>query len=142
MPRYTFECTGCNTQFTRTLKMGDHPTHACPSCGQEASRLWDGQKFGFDFAAGGTPGNSGVSKQDNPTADQVVGRDAERRWGEIHARDEVKQKVREKGGTHALTRRQGVENGQPYVEYGAGGEPVLEHRRQFVREGNKAGEEA
>jgi putative FmdB family regulatory protein len=134
MPKYTFECVNCSTRFTKTLKTGVHPTHGCPECGEEAPRLFDGQSFGFDFAAGnGAPGNSGVSKQDYPTADQAVGRDAEGRWAEIDARNRVKDQVREHGGHRALIRR----NGTGFVEYEAGGEPVLERRRQFVKEGNE-----
>lgn len=141
MPKYTFECKSCNARFTRNLKMDDHQSHACPSCGGDAPRFWEGQGFGFDFEQGKTPGNSGVSKHDNPTADQAVGSSAEQRWGEYQARTKVKEKVREVGKTHALTRRNGIEKGKPFVEYGAGGDAVLEHRRQFVKEGNKLGED-
>ena len=133
MPRYTFDCVNCNARFTKTLKTGEHPTHGCPECGEEAPRLFDGQGFGFDFAEGKTPGNSGVTKQDYPTADQAVGRSAEARWGEVTARKQVKDKVREVGGTHALIRR----NGSDYVEYEAGGEAILEKRRKLVKDGNE-----
>jgi len=133
MPRYTFECVHCNARFTKTLKTGEHPTHGCPECGEEAPRLFEGQGFGFGFAEGGQPGNSGVSKHDNPTADQAVGQSAEARWGELEARKKVKDKVREVGDTHALIRR----NGDGYVEYEAGGDPVLEKRRKLVKDGNE-----
>lgn len=140
MPKYTFECTGCRTQFTRTLKMGDHENHPCPSCGTAAPRYWGGQGFGFGFAAGsGAPGNTGVNKDDYPTADQAVGRSAEGRWGEYDERAKVKDKVREVGGTHALIRRHVTEDdGKPAVEYEAGGERVLKTRRKLVQEAKTA----
>jgi len=138
MPKYTFECSGCNVLFTRKLKMGEHPEHPCPSCGEMAPRQWEGESFGFDFQEGANPGNSGVSKLDNPTADQAVGRDAEKRWGELHARDKVKQTVREKGGHRALIRTHGVENGKPYVEYEGGTDSLLEARKKLVKGAEKA----
>jgi len=134
MPRYTFECVDCHTRFTKSLKMGDHPSYGCPECGSEAPRLWNGESFGFDFSVeGNSPGNSGVTKHDYPSADQAVGRSSEVRWQEIRARDAVKEKVREKGGTHALIRR----NGTDYIEYEAGGETVIKRRRNLVKMGNE-----
>jgi putative FmdB family regulatory protein len=134
MPKYVFECSACNTRFSRTLKMEEHPTHTCPSCQGQAPRLWDGQGFGFDFAEGSAPGNSGVSKQDHPTADQAVGRSSDERWGEIHARDEVKDKVGEMGETHALIRRHGHEEGQPYIEYEAGTPELIKGRKRIGKQ--------
>ena len=140
MPKYTFECGECRTQFTRKLRIGEHLDHPCPSCGSPAPRLWDGETFGFGFKDSPTaaPGNSGVSKDDYPTADQAVGKDAERRWGELHARDKVKDEVRQKGGHHALQRKHGVEAGKPYIEYAAGSDAVIERRKKLVKEADKA----
>jgi putative FmdB family regulatory protein len=140
MAQYMFECPSCEVRFSRSLKMTNPESCACPSCGGESPRYWEGQGFGFGFEQGKTPGNTGVSKHDNPTADQAVGSNADQKWAEFHDRDKVKQKVREVGQTHAITRRHVIEQGKPLVEYGVGGEPVLEHRRQFVKEGNKLGQ--
>ena len=116
MPKYVFECQGCSTRFERTLKMDAHPTHPCPSCKDEAPRLFTGNGFSHAFAAGnGAPGNSGVHDYDNPTADRIVGRSAEERWAEYRERDKVKKKVREVGGTGALVRA----DGDGFVEYDA-----------------------
>lgn len=138
MPRYTFECASCSTRFSRKLKMGEHPTHPCLSCGAEADRFWEGESFGFDFQEGSVPGNSGVSKQDYPTADQAVGRDAEKRWEQLRARDEVKDRVRQVGGHRALQRQHGVEGGKPYIEYQAAGEKLIKGRRKLVDAADKA----
>lgn len=139
MPKYTFECPGCQTQFTRSLKMGDHETHPCPSCSTSAPRHWDGKGFGFGFAEGsGAPGNSGVSKDDYPTADHAVGKSAEGRWQEHEARDQIKKAVRKVGDTHALIRRHVTEGGNPAIEYEVGGERVLEKRRRLVKEAKDA----
>jgi len=135
MPKYTFECPGCQAQFTRTLKMKEHESHPCPSCGTAAPRYWGNERFGFGFAPSTTaaPGNSGVTKDDYPTADQAVGKSADGRWQEYDARAKVKEKVREVGETHALIRRHVTEDGKPAVEYEAGGEKVLKVRRQLMK---------
>lgn len=126
MPKYSFSCE-CGMEFTRVLRIGENLTHTCPSCSQTASRVFDG--FGFGFAEGKTPGNSGVAKLDVPTADNIVGRDAEKRHEYLAARDEVKAKVREGGGTHSVTRVNGTdESGRPYTEYVAA--PGVKERRK------------
>lgn len=137
MPKYTFECPGCQTQFERTLKMGEHPTHPCPSCQGAAPRVWMGQGFGFDFAAsqGAAPANTGVAKMDYPTADQAVGQSADARWAEYNARETVKTKVREVGENRALVRR----NGEDFVEYQAGAQNLIDGRKKLVKEAESKG---
>ena len=136
MPKFTFECVTCTTNFTRTLKMGPHPTHPCPACKAPAPRLWNGQSFGFDFSATAATaqGNSGVSKHDHPTADQAVGRSANARWAEIQEREKVKDEVRKVGGHRALKRR----TGEKYVEYEAGDANLIEKRKKLVAGANRA----
>ena len=103
MPKYVFECQECNVRFERTLKMGDVISHPCPACKEEAPRVVE--SFAFGFAEGqGAIANSGVHKQDYPTADQAVGRDAEKRWETLGAREKVKAEARKQGGTEALIR--------------------------------------
>lgn len=129
MPKYTFECQLCGTRFERTLKMGDHPTHECPSCADEAPRLFDGSSFGFGFAPGDSaPANSGVHDQDYPTADKIVGRSAEERWSTYRNRDRVKREVRTVGGSPALTRV----DGDGYTDYLAMSPPEREARERLV----------
>ena len=135
MPKYTFECQSCQVQFSRNLKMGEHQTHPCPACQTPAARLWMGQGFGFGFEVppGAAPANTGVAKHDYPTADQAVGQSAEARWQEHHARDRIKDKVREVGGSRALIRR----NGDGFVEYEAGTNNLIEKRKKLVQEANE-----
>lgn len=135
MPKYVFECPDCNLQFSRALKMDEHPAHPCPNCGARALRQWNGNGFGFDFAEGTTPGNSGVSKQDHPTADQAVGSSADKRWAEYAARDKCKEKVREVSGHRALSRVQGP--GNKHIEYRSGGEALVENRKKLAEGVNK-----
>lgn len=132
MPKYAFECAACGTQFDRTLKMGDHPTHPCPSCSDEATRVWMGQGFGFGFAASPTaaPANTGVSKNDYPTSDQIVGSHSEARWERYNEREKVKSKVREVSGARPLVRRMGSD----FIEYQAGGQGVVSGRKKLVKE--------
>ena len=136
MPKYTFQCT-CGVKFDRNLKMGEHKKHPCPDCSKPAPRKWAGQGFGFGFAPGKTPGNSGVTKDDYPTADHLVGRSAEVRWSEIESRNEVKARVREGGGTHALIRRHGGEKGQTYTEYTAMSKDGLKVRKAIGKAADK-----
>jgi len=117
MPKYTFECPSCNVRFSRTLKMGVHSTHECPSCKDDAPRIWEGQGFGFDFATteGTRNANSGVTKHDYPTADVAVGMSAEVRWKEIQEREALKRKVRQGGGRQALRRQDAPDH--TYIDY-------------------------
>jgi putative FmdB family regulatory protein len=114
MPKYVFECPTCEIRFERNLKVGNHPTHKCPECKELAPLIIP--KFGFSFEKGkNATANSGVHDHDYPTADKVVGRSADKRWGYIHARDKVKEEVRKISGTAPLLRRAGKD----YVEYSA-----------------------
>lgn len=137
MPKYTFACPTCNTEFERTLKMGEHPTHPCPACQGPAPRVWMGQGFGFDFAASqkAAPANTGVTKHDYPTADQAVGSSSDARWAEYNAREKVKGQVRDVGGNRALIRK----NGEGYVEYEAGTQNLIEGRKKLVKEADEKG---
>jgi hypothetical protein len=129
MPKYTFLCD-CGAKFVKTLKIGEHKTHVCPSCSGMAKQVMP--KFGFSFALGkGPPGNSGVNKHDYPTADQTVGRSADARWEEIHARDEVKDKVRKVTGNRALRREHGPDG--KYIEYSGAGSELINHRKKVVK---------
>jgi len=134
MPKYAFECPDCDLQFTRALKMGEHPDHPCPNCGVSAARQFNGNGFGFDFAEGETPGNTGVSKQDHPTADQAVGSSADKRWAEYAERDKVKKKVREATGHHAIRRAHGP--GNQHIEYQEGGQGIVDGRKKIAGEVN------
>lgn len=132
MPKYSFQCTPCELEFSRTLKMANHPDHECPKCGESAPRAWE--SFGFSFALGGSaPANSGVSKHDHPTADHAVGRDADARWEEYRVRDKIKKQVRTEGGTHALIRK----NGKNYIDYQAGGANLIPTRKKLSQEASE-----
>lgn len=104
MPKYQFSCQMCgNLKFERTLKLGEHPTHECPSCKEEAPRILSGSGFGFSFAPGGKdPANSGVHDHDYPSADKIVGRSAQNRWSTYVERDKVKKKVRQAGAPQLI----------------------------------------
>ena len=142
MPKYLFECQVCNVRFERTLKIGDHPTQTCPSCKDPAPRVWDGQGFGFGFAegTGSQAGNSGVTKDDYPTADHAVGKSADARWAEINEREKVKRKVREVGGTTALVRNHAPD--RSYIEYSSMTPEQIEGRRKLAADAQKATEAA
>lgn len=133
MPKYEFDCV-CGLQFERTLKMGEHPMHVCPICGEAANRVWAGGSFGFGFAEGNSsPANSGVTKHDYPTADYAVGASSDQRWSEYRARDQVKRQVREKGSHRTLIRQ----NGKDYIEYKSGSDGLVETRKKLVKEVNQ-----
>lgn len=129
MPKYTFMCN-CGVKFSRSLKMSEHPTHECPACKQIAPRLFEGFGFGFKASPQSAPGNSGVSKEDYPTADHAVGKDAEVKWASYNEREAVKKKVRESGGTQPLIRK----NGPDYVEYEGGTPDLITRRKRLLKE--------
>jgi putative FmdB family regulatory protein len=136
MPLYAFECQECLVRFERTLKMGDHTTHPCPSCKDDAPRILDQQGFGFGFAASASaaPANTGVHADDYPTADRAVGKSAESRWEVISDREKVKGEARKQGETHALIRH----TGPGFIDY----EPMSDVGRNARRKLAKAAVDA
>jgi putative FmdB family regulatory protein len=129
MPLYVFECQfeGCGVRFERNLKMGDYRTHECPGCHEPAPRVIEGFAFGFKEPEGASQGNTGVHKDDYPTADHIVGKDAEKSWAQYHEREKVKNQVRVGGKTHALMRR--TDKGGDFVEYEAMSDGGLANRK-------------
>jgi putative FmdB family regulatory protein len=130
VPKYVFECQteGCSLRFERSLKMDDHPSHECPNCHEVAPRVMEGFAFGFKEDPSKL-GNSGVHKEDYPTADHAVGRDAEKRWGHYAERDKVKAEARKLGETPALMRK----TGQDFVEYEPMSDVGREARRNLTK---------
>lgn len=129
MPKYTFQCqtTGCELRFSRTLKMGEWPTLACPTCKEESPRLFEGFGFAFEAGKGASDANTGVHDHDYPTADKIVGRSAETRWAQYRERDKVKKKVREMGGGELLRK-----DGKGFVEYDSMTETAKKARSKLV----------
>lgn len=127
MPKYSFECQQCVIRFERRLKIEEHLEHKCPSCKGPAPRVFDGEGLNFAFRteSGTAAANSGVHKDDYPTADQAVGRSASDRWEILSQRDRVKNEARKLGGTHALIRT-GTED---YIDY----EPMTQTGRDARR---------
>lgn len=117
MPRYMFECQteGCSLRFERSLRMADHPTHECPSCHDLAPQVVSDFSFGFQEPAGAPQGNTGVHKDDYPTADHAVGKSADKRWEMYRAKEVVKNEARKAGQTHALARQTAPDGS--YVDY-------------------------
>lgn len=145
MPRFTFECQigECNLRFEKNLKMGDYASYECPNCHDQAPRVMEGFAFDFKDKAGALPGNTGVHKDDYPTADQAVGKDADKRWEQHRERDVVKNQVRQQGGSPALIRRTAKDGS--YVEYEAMSETGRQARRASAKkavEALRAGKEA
>lgn len=120
--------------------MGVHSTHECPSCKDEAPRVWEGQGFGFDFAVteGTQNANSGVTKHDYPTADIAVGMHAAGRWEEIRAREELKRKVRQGGGGRALLRQDAPDH--TYIDYSSVTTEQNEARKGLIEDAKRVRE--
>jgi putative FmdB family regulatory protein len=127
VPNYTFECPTCDLRFTRTLKMDNYTTFACPNCSEMAARVLEG--FAFQFEQAGEPGNSGVHDHDYPTADKAVGRSANERWALLRDRDKVKNEARRVGGTHALIRHTGPD----YIDYEPMNPAGIDARRELAK---------
>lgn len=131
MPKYTFVCDACVIEFDRNLKMDQHLTHPCPSCTGAAPRLWEAAGISFNFAdsPNGSPANSGVHKEDYPTADHLIGKDADKRWGMINEREKVKNAARVQGDTHALIRTGTAD----YLDYEPMSDTGLNARRRLAK---------
>lgn len=133
MPKYVFDCQteGCNLRFERILKMGEHPHHTCPNCSESAPRVLEAEGFAFAFAqpANASPGNTGVHKDDFPTADRLVGKDAEQRWAAYNEQAKVKNQARAAGNTHALIRHQG----KNYIDYEPMTDKGLDARKKLAK---------
>ena len=142
MHRYVFECQveGCALRFERSLRMADHPTHACPECGEPAPRVLDQEGFAFAFAPSesASPANTGVHKDDYPTADRIVGKDADMRWAQYDEQAKVKNAAREKGQTHALIRHQGSD----FIDYEPMTDVGLDARKKLFKRAVQATEVA
>ena len=142
MPKYTFSCQteGCHLRFDRNLKMGEHPMHECPSCHDQAPRVLDGEGFAFAFKQPEKApiGNTGVHKEDFPTADHVVGRDAEQRWASYAEQKKVKDAARAQGGSHALIRHQG----KAHIDYEPMSDAGRAARRKLVSKAIEATQKA
>lgn len=139
MPKYSFECPVCQLRFERSLRMGEHSTHKCPSCEDPAPRVFAGEGLSFAFRteSGTAAANSGVHKDDYPTADQAVGRSATERWETLNKRDHVKNEARKQGGTHALI-RSGTDD---YIDYEPMSDPGRKARRELAHAALKAARE-
>lgn len=131
MPQYTFYCEACNLQFKKKLSMGEHSHHKCPNCKDKAARFLEGFGFGFSPTAGTAIANSGVTKHDYPTADNIVGRSADERWKIVDARNKAKKKLRETAGAVALSRRDISEGGKQVSEYTTLGQTQFDARKQL-----------
>jgi len=86
---------GCGAQIDKLLPVGRVPNKiVCPNCGKVA-------KLGV------RPGSfsivHGKSMTKGASLDVAIGRNAEERWGQIHERQAVRNKVRQETGTQALT---------------------------------------
>lgn len=128
VPKYTFECVYCEVRFERTLKMGNHTEYQCPACEEQAPRVLDG--FAFAFAPGGSAAaNSGVHDHDYPTADKVVGRDADARWEVMRDREAAKAELRKKAGTTGISR---FNDKDGTIEYTTMTKSTIEARRKLA----------
>jgi putative FmdB family regulatory protein len=138
MPRYAFDCQtdGCHLRFERTLKLGEHPTHVCPGCGAEAPRFFEQEGFAFAFEqpSAAAPGNTGVHKDDYPTADHAVGKDADLRWGNYAEQEKLKRRAREETGAQVLSRYQGKD----FVTYLPMTQEGVSTRKGLIQRAKKA----
>ena len=96
MPQYVFQCFECGCRFEKALSASDATEKsACISCGEQAERIVEEVSFSFDNESsheGLSLQNTGVSSVDYDW-DEIVARDAEKRWEFIQGRQQVKEVV-------------------------------------------------
>jgi len=95
MPIFEFKCASCSLRFEKLVRKKDVDTYPCPSCEKDAKKKLSG--FGFRFASGKTPGNTGVDSLDR-SVDKAVGRDADLRWEAVKNRNAYKRQVQHDNG--------------------------------------------
>jgi hypothetical protein len=76
-----------------------------------------------------------VTKHDYPTDDIAVGMQANARWEEIHAREEIKRKVRVGGKSQGLIRKHASDN--TYIEYEAMTPERKEARKRLAEDAKR-----
>lgn len=123
--KYVFHCS-CGLIFSRSMPVGNYKSLKCPSCSNPAPRKLD-EAFAFSFKEEGA-GNTGVHKEDYPTADHAVGRDADRKWALLHERQKLKQQARAMGQTQALMRT----TTDRYIDYTPMSDAGIKARRRLV----------
>jgi len=95
MPQYSYICKKCSLEFTRIRPVKDcNDTFPCPECNEPTPR---------QFVAA----ISSIWKTDLPTfqnIDMTVGKQAEERWNQIYARQEIKNKIRKENENPRLAK--------------------------------------
>lgn len=136
MPIYEFQCNSCGLRFERLYRKYSEDTEVPCECGNQAKKLVSAVSFSFAHTpvGGPRPQNTGVHSIDyNP--DQVIGRDAARRWEEMEKRGEVKDRhIRdERKAGRVVTREQLVPKSD-----GEGYRTITEPERVRVNENRDA----
>lgn len=94
MPLFEYRCSSCGLTEERLI-LGTRPappTDTCTRCGASSQKL--------DYPTRVALARSGM---DNAPVDNLIGRDAERRWDDIHRRQEIRDKVRVDSGEAGLS---------------------------------------
>jgi putative FmdB family regulatory protein len=111
MPLYEYQCESCGLEFEKLVPRMTPDPHPCPECQEMAPKQVSASNFAFgesrrtgatgavaeqaggDLVAEFRDGNTGVHSVDS-NIDQIIGRDAERRWGQIETREDSKNSAR------------------------------------------------
>ncbi len=89
---YEFRCGDCGLVLEHICPIGEQPSYKkCPKCGKHCK-----QTIFAPYVA-----TSGMSQA---PLDVIIGRDAEKRWDNIHQRQEARNKVRRESGKQGLTK--------------------------------------
>ena len=93
MPIFEYTCP-CGVRHEHLVLSSNPPppTHPCPRCHQLALKR--------DFPTSVALARSAM---DNAPVDNLVGADSERRWADIHHRQEIRNRVRQETGEAGLT---------------------------------------
>ena len=96
MPLYSFQCFECGCRFEKMVSLSQAmDSTTCPSCKEQAERVVEDVSFSFDTEStheGVALQNTGVSSVDYDW-DEIVARDAEKRWETVGNRQNLKRHV-------------------------------------------------
>ena len=137
MPVYEYQCDSCgfqNEHFWSRISIAKD-TIPCSECGEEMRKLMSASNFKFSHSEsqtrGAAPPNTGTS--DDWNYDKVIGRDAEKKWGEIAKRNSEKDRVIR----HERERGLDVKRNQLVLDGEGGYRTIREDERLKANKGRK-----
>jgi putative FmdB family regulatory protein len=98
VPTYDYQCQACSVvhEHIQSIHKRLPDTLSCPRCGKDS-----------ELVILVAPGLA-TSGMQHMTQDVAIGKDADKRWSDIHAKKAVRDKIRRESGKMGIERKNGV----------------------------------